>query len=134
MGNGERSVRYLAAYVFYTVISDKRILAMKDGAVIFKYTDTKSGTEKMMKLKPFEFNRHFLQHVLPSVFMKIRYYGFLHPSSSIPLEAAVAILETLYRFKAHRKKKSLEMLYHLIIAVKGMDSNGYKAGILSESM
>jgi hypothetical protein len=30
-----------------------------------------------------EFIRRFLQHVLPSGFMKIRYYGFMHPSSSI---------------------------------------------------
>ncbi len=49
-----------------------------------------------MKLKPFEFIRRFLQHVLPSGFMKIRYYGFMHPSSSIPLKAAVVLLEALY--------------------------------------
>jgi len=103
VGNGERSVRYLAAYVFRTAISDKRILAMEKGSILFKYTDTRSGKNKIMKLQPFEFIRRFLQHVLPSGFMKIRYYGFLHPSSSIPLQAAVAILEALYDVKAHPK-------------------------------
>jgi hypothetical protein len=33
-----------------------------------------------------EFMHRFLQHVLPSGFMKVRYYGFLHPSCSTPLE------------------------------------------------
>jgi hypothetical protein len=33
-----------------------------------------------------EFMHRFLQHVLPSGFMKIRYYGFLHPGCSISLE------------------------------------------------
>ena len=49
-----------------------------------------------MRLKPFEFIRRFLQHVLPSGFMKIRYYGFMHPSSSIPLKAAVILLEAVF--------------------------------------
>jgi hypothetical protein len=33
-----------------------------------------------------EFMHRFLQHVLPSGFMKVRYYGFLHPGCSMPLE------------------------------------------------
>jgi hypothetical protein len=33
-----------------------------------------------------EFMHRFLQHVLPSGFMKVRYYGFLHPGCSISLD------------------------------------------------
>jgi hypothetical protein len=33
-----------------------------------------------------EFMHCFLQHVLPTGFMKVRYYGFLHPGCSISLE------------------------------------------------
>ena len=33
-----------------------------------------------------EFMHRFLQHVLPSGFMKVRYYGFLHPGCSMPIE------------------------------------------------
>jgi hypothetical protein len=33
-----------------------------------------------------EFIRRFLQHVLPSGFMKVRYYGFMNPASSIAME------------------------------------------------
>ena len=41
----------------------------------------------------FEFIRRFVQHVLPTGFMKIRYYGFMHPSTKIPLKLAVALPE-----------------------------------------
>ena len=52
-----------------------------------------TGVDKLMSLKPFEFIRRFLQHVLPKGFMKVRYFGFLHPASAIPLRLAVALLE-----------------------------------------
>ncbi len=58
--------------------------------------DTKSGTNKTMKLSAFEFIRRFLQHVLPTGFMKIRYYGFVHPSTKIPVKSAVALPEALF--------------------------------------
>ena len=40
-----------------------------------------------------EFMRRFLQHVLPRGFMKVRYYGFLSPSSSVPLPDVKARIE-----------------------------------------
>ena len=46
-----------------------------------------------MYLDAMEFLRRFLQHVLPTGFMKIRYYGFLHPSSSVPLEEIRELIE-----------------------------------------
>ena len=108
VGNGERSIRYLALYVFRTAISDKRVLDLKGDYVIFRYTDTKSGKEKMMRLKAFEFIRRFLQHVLPIGFMKIRYFGFMHPSSRIPLKVAVALLEAFYGIYGVKKKDDKE--------------------------
>ena len=104
VGNGERSIRYLAAYVFRTAISDKRIIGVEDGNVLFRYTDTKTGKEKITRLKVFEFIRRFLQHVLPTGFMKIRYFGFMHPSSCIPLKVAVALLEAFYGIYGAKKK------------------------------
>lgn len=95
-GTGERSIRYLAAYVFRTAISDTRILNTDNGKVLFRYTDRRTGKQKRTELSAHEFIRRFLQHVLPRGFMKIRYYGFLHPSSHIPLKVAVAILEAAF--------------------------------------
>lgn len=94
-GNGQRAVRYLASYVFRTAISDHRIIAVDD-QVSFRYTDTRTGNTGIMRLSPFEFIRRFLQHVLPAGFMKIRYYGFMHSSTSIPVKLAVALLEALF--------------------------------------
>ena len=93
VGTGVRALRYLSAYVFRTAISDKRIVSVGEDSVTFAYTDTKTGVDKRMSLSPFEFIRRFLGHVLPKGFMKIRYFGFLHPSSAIPLKLAVALLE-----------------------------------------
>jgi len=88
VGNGARSIRYLPSYIFRTAMENKRVL--------FRYTDMKNGVIKTMSLSPFEFIRRFLQHVLPTGFMKIRYYGFMHPSTKIPVKLAVALLEALF--------------------------------------
>ena len=108
VGNGERSIRYLASYVFRTAISDKRVLEITDDQVVFRYIDTKTGKMKITRLKVFEFIRRFLQHVLPTGFMKIRYFGFMHPSSRIPLKVAVALLEAFYGIYCAKKKDEKE--------------------------
>ena len=49
-----------------------------------------------MSLQVMEFIRRFLQHVLPSGFMKVRYYGFMNPASSIAMEKiAKCIAQTI---------------------------------------
>ncbi len=117
VGNGARSVQYLANYVFRTAISDQRVLTVENDKVLFKYLDTRTEQEKITRLHVFEFIRRFLQHVLPKGFMKIRYFGFIHPSSKIPLKPAVVLLEAFYCFKAvnnefyKRKSKTLRCPY-----------------------
>ena len=106
VGSGVRALRYLSAYVFRAAISDKRIVQVSERTVTFAYTDTKTGTNKRMTLSGAEFLRRFLQHVLPSGFMRIRYYGFLHPCSAIPLKLAVALLEAAAGIPAHRSTAS----------------------------
>jgi putative transposase len=46
-----------------------------------------------------EFMRRFLEHVLPTGFMKVRYYGFLNPASKVPVEDIKALIELAYGFK-----------------------------------
>lgn len=103
VGNGARSIRYLSSYVFRTAISSHRVISMENEQVIFRYTDTKSGVNKTMSLSVFEFIRRFLQHVLPTGFMKIRYYGFMHPSTKIPVKLAVALLEALFEVRPQKR-------------------------------
>ncbi|MEZ5045146.1 MAG: transposase [Saprospiraceae bacterium] len=59
-------------------ISNSRIQSIADGKVSFSYKDYRQdGQKKIMPLDALEFIRRFLQHILPSGFHKIRYYGIL---------------------------------------------------------
>lgn len=107
VGNGARSLRYLSSYVFRTAISNHRIITMENEQVLFRYTETKTGRNKIMRLSVFEFIRRFLQHVLPTGFMKIRYYGFMHPATKIPVKLAVALLEALFSVRPVRKNEKV---------------------------
>ena len=40
-----------------------------------------------------EFIRRFLQHVLPTGLMKVRYYGFMSPSASVSLDHIRGLIE-----------------------------------------
>ena len=68
-------------------------MQVDDDHVRFRYHRPHSNRERVMTLPIMEFMRRFLQHVLPRGFMKVRYYGFLSPSASIPLEDVKARIE-----------------------------------------
>jgi len=86
-GNAESVFKYLAPYVFRVAISDKRIVAVKGREVTFSYRKVGSNRKRKMTLDVMEFIRRFLQHVLPSGFMKVRHYGFLNPNCAVSIEA-----------------------------------------------
>jgi hypothetical protein len=76
--NPENLINYLGNYTHRVALSNQRIINHTDGKVTFSYKDYKSaGLRKKMTLDQDEFIRRFLQHVLPSGFSKIRYFGFL---------------------------------------------------------
>jgi len=72
---------YLARYVHRIAITNNRILSVGDEKVLFRYKDSRQLRWKTMSLSAEEFLRRFLQHVLPEGFHKVRYFGFLSPSS-----------------------------------------------------
>ena len=51
-----------------------------------------------MALDVMEFIRRFLQHVLPTGFMKVRYYGFMNPNCAVSLEKIDALIQLAYGF------------------------------------
>ena len=72
---------YLGRYIRGIAISNYRILSVKRGRVRFKYYDNRDdGKEKVENLSAVEFLRRFLQHVLPSRFVRVRHYGLHHSS------------------------------------------------------
>ena len=92
-GDGSAALQYLAPYVFKVAIGERRILAVDAHHVRFRYQKPHSHRVRTMTLPIMEFMRRFLQHVLPRGFMKVRYYGFLSPSASVPLEDVKARIE-----------------------------------------
>ena len=73
-------LRYLARYTHRVAISNRRLVALDDKGVTFKWKDYRlDGPERygVMTLDTHEFIRRFLMHVLPQGFHRIRYYGLL---------------------------------------------------------
>jgi hypothetical protein len=93
-GDGENAFKYLARYVFRVAISDSRIVSFSpaERSVTFRYRPKEGDTEATTTVDGMEFLRRFLQHALPSGFMKMRHYGFLSPNCSVPLEEIRALV------------------------------------------
>ena len=71
---------YLARYTHRVAISNRRLVALDENGVTFRYKDyRRNGQERYrtMTLVPGEFIRRFLLHVLPKGFHRIRHYGLL---------------------------------------------------------
>jgi len=94
VGAGQTTLAYLARYVYRVAISQRAILQHEPHCITLRYRKSDTNQPRTLRLKPQEFIRRFLQHVLPSGFRKIRYFG-LHHSSKRPLlrllQAAMAI-------------------------------------------
>lgn len=100
VGDAANTLSYLARYVFKVAISESRILGVDEGQVRFAYTKPGGSRRRTMVLAVAEFIRRFLQHVLPSGFMKVRHYGFLSPSFGVPFEEVRARVEMAHAFAA----------------------------------
>lgn len=76
-GDGKTAVRYLARYVGRSAFSAKRLLGYDpDGKVRLAWTSSQTGERGVLHLRPHEFIRRWLTHVLPKGFARIRHYGF----------------------------------------------------------
>jgi hypothetical protein len=80
----EAVLEYLSRYTHRVAISNQRLLAFDVGGVTFRWKDyrEKGRTRyKIMTLEAGEFMRrfllHFLLHLLPGGFHRIRHYGLL---------------------------------------------------------
>ena len=77
VGKGESAFKYLSNYVYRIAISNNRIVKYENRMVTFRYKVSKTEKIKYQTVSAHEFMRRFLQHVLPSGFQKVRYYGFM---------------------------------------------------------
>jgi len=77
-GGPAQVLKYLARYTHRVAIANSRLLRLEDGKVTFRWKDYAHGSrQSTMTLAATEFIRRFLLHVVPSGFVRIRYYGFL---------------------------------------------------------
>lgn len=76
-GQPEKVVEYLSRYTHRIALSEQRLLTMNNEHVALRWKDYRDGKQKVMQLSGVELIRRFLQHVLPSGFMRIRHYGIL---------------------------------------------------------
>jgi hypothetical protein len=86
VGNGQAVLKYLAPYVFRVAIGDNRIESCDEQTVTFRYTPSKSKKSKTRPVAGNEFIRGFLQHVLPSGYQKIRYYGWMSQNHRMAID------------------------------------------------
>ena len=87
VGSGETALKYLAPYIFRVALSNRRLVKLENDQVTFRYTDARSGKTKFCTLPALTFIHRFLQHVLPSGFVKVRYYGLFVPGRRKALPA-----------------------------------------------
>ena len=76
----EAVLAYLSRYTHRVAISNRRLVALDERGVTFRYKDYRRDGDArygMMTLNPDEFIRRFLMHVLPKGFHRIRHYGLL---------------------------------------------------------
>jgi hypothetical protein len=65
-------------YTHRIAISNYRILKVENDEVSFSYKDYKeSNAKKTMTLSVLDFIYRFMKHVLPSRYVRIRYYGIM---------------------------------------------------------
>jgi hypothetical protein len=77
-GGPVQVLKYLARYTHRVAIGNRRILAIDESDVTFRWRDRAHGNRaRTMKLDGVEFLRRFLLHVLPRGFPRIRHYGLL---------------------------------------------------------
>jgi hypothetical protein len=104
----EACLKYLAPYVFKVAISNSRILKVEDRTVLIRYRKPHTNRLRILALEVMEFIRRFLQHVLPTGFMKVRYYGFMNPNCARSLDHICSLIETTSGFDLAVPKAALK--------------------------
>ena len=93
VGSGANALRYLSRYVFKTATGNRRLLRGKDGRVRWDYRDSATGKPGSIWLEPQELIRRFLQHVLPTGYTRVRWFGWLHPAQRAEFRRVRACLD-----------------------------------------
>lgn len=121
-GGPEYVLHYLARYTHRVAISNHRLLNVTEHDVTFRWKDyAQRSKSHAMTLTHQEFLRRFFQHVLPTGFPRIRYYGlFANRSRRSLLPLCRDLLEVLHAVV--EADVSLTSV-HLLPAMSGTDAD-----------
>jgi hypothetical protein len=93
VGSGQKTLEYLARYLFRIAMANSRLEALAQGQVTFRYRDNRTQELCRITLSAQEFLRRFLLHLLPRGFPKVRYYGLASASAGEKRERARSLLQ-----------------------------------------
>jgi hypothetical protein len=117
VGTGITALKYLARYLYRGVISEKNIIANRDGKITFKYIDSNKITH-YRTLDGEDFIKLILQHVLPKGFRRVRDYGFLHGNAKKLLSLVQLLLRVVINYIPQRARPAFNCPFcksHMII-------------------
>jgi Putative transposase/Transposase zinc-binding domain len=118
-GGPEHVLEYLGRYTHRVAITNNRIVSIEDGRVTFSYRDRSDENKiKESPVKAEEFIRRFLLHILPSRFMKIRYYGFLAHANK---KVCIPLLRQLINPDAELAEELTETVEEMMLRLTGVD-------------
>lgn len=95
------AIDYLGRYTHRIAITNARIKSVTHTHVTFYAKDYRTGKTEDVTISCCEFIRRFMQHVLPSGFQKIRYFGLLCNRNK------KRNLKIVFELQGHQKFKSL---------------------------
>lgn len=108
VGESSASLKYLSPYVFKVAIANSRIVKVENRTVTFRYKKSHSNRWRSLTLHVMEFIRRFLQHVLPTGFMKVRYFGLMNANCKVDLETVRGLIELAHGFDVEIPEMELE--------------------------
>lgn len=81
VGSGDKALIYLGRYLYKGVISEKDIIACREGQVTYRFRNSKTQRYDYRTVPGARFLWLVIQHVLPRGLRRTRNHGFLHANS-----------------------------------------------------
>ena len=85
VGHGVPTLKYLAPYVHRVAINDSRMVDVSDELVTYRIRRKRNAIQTKT-VNGETFVESFLQHVLPTNFMKVRHYGWMSANSKVSID------------------------------------------------
>jgi len=115
----EQVLEYLGRYTHRVAITNNRLTELKDDNVTFTYRDrSDENKNKSITVSARELIRRYLLHILPTGFMKIRYYGFL---ASANKKGSIPLIQRLIDPHFKNTEKQEETIQEVMLRLTGND-------------